>query len=72
MVETFDIKINAKPFSATYWYAGILELFGEEHPFIVSTDDSESTLSISWTEEFPTDDSELLKLIEKNITNKFR
>lgn len=71
MAETFDIKIDSEAFAATYWYAGTLELFGEEHPFTVSTDDSGYVLSINWTEEFPTDDSELLELIEKDITDNF-
>ena len=72
MAKTFDIKIDSETYSATYWYAGTLELFGEEHYFTVSTDDAGCVLSISWTEEFPTDDSELLELIEKDITNNFR
>jgi hypothetical protein len=71
MAETFDITIDSEAYAAVYWYAGTLELFGEEHSFSVSTDDSGSILSISWTDEFPTDDSELLELIEKDITNNF-
>lgn len=71
MAETFNIIIDSEAYSTTYWYAGTLELFGEEHSFNVSTDDSGYVLSISWTEEFPTDDSELLTLIEKDITNNF-
>lgn len=71
MAETFNIIIDSEAYSTTYWYAGTLELFGEEHSFNVSTDDSGYVLSISWTEEFPTDDSELLTLIEKDITDNF-
>lgn len=72
MAESYNISIDSEAFAATYWYAGTLELFGEEHPFTVSTDDSGYVLSISWTEESPTDDSELLTLIEKDITNNFK
>ena len=71
MAETFNIIIDSEAFATNYWYAGTLELFGEEHSFNVSTDDSGYVLSISWTEEFPTDDSELLTLIEKDITDNF-
>ena len=71
MAESYNISIDSEAFATTYWYAGTLELFGEEHSFNVSTDDSGYVLSISWTEEFPTDDSELLTLIEKDITDNF-
>lgn len=72
MAETFNISIDSEAFAATYWYVGTLELFGEEHDFTVSTDDEGYVLNITWTEEFPTDDSELLTLIEKHITDNFR
>lgn len=71
MAKTFNIIIDSEAYSTNYWYAGTLELFGEEHPFTVLTDDSGYVLSISWTEESPTDDSELLELIEKDITDNF-
>lgn len=67
----FDVSIDSDPYSVTYWYLGTLKLFDEEHEFIVSTDKEGYVLSINWTEEFPTDNSELLELIEKDITNKF-
>lgn len=71
MAESYNISIDSEAFAATYWYAGTLELFDKEHYFTVSTNDEGYVLSISWTEESPTDDSELLILIEKDITDNF-
>jgi len=70
MAETFNISIDSEAFAATYWYVGTLELFGEEHDFTVSTDDEGYVLSITWLEGPPTDDPQLLELIENDIRNK--
>jgi hypothetical protein len=70
MAETFNINVDSEAFAATYWYAGTLELFDEEHLFTVSTDDEGYVLNIKWIERPPTDDPQLLELIEKDIRNK--
>lgn len=70
MAETYNISIDSEAFAATYWYVGTLELFDEEHDFTVSTDDEGCVLNIKWTEGPPTDDPQLLELIEKDIANK--
>ena len=71
MVEQYNISIDSEPFATNFWYAGITEYLGKEYPFTIMIDDDGSVLQITWTEEQPTDDSEILQTIEKDIESNF-
>ena len=70
MATTFNVDVDLEAFMATYLFAGTLELFDEEHPFIVSTDIEGDVIEITWPNGEPTEDKELLALIEKDIKDK--
>ena len=70
MATTFNIEIDSESYAAIYWFAGSLELFNEEFYFSVSTNEEGHVLEITWTDGEPTEDKELLALIEKDIKDK--
>jgi len=71
MAESYNISIDSEAYSTTYWYAGSLKLSEKEHEFTVATDDQGYVLEITWIQGSPTGNSELLDLIEKDITDNF-
>lgn len=71
MAEAYNIKIDSEPFATNFWYAGVTDLLGKEYPFTVMMDDEGNTIQISWVDFPPTDDAEVLEIIENDIKGKF-
>lgn len=71
MAKTYNIKIDSEPFATNFWYAGVTQFLGKEYPFTVTLDDEGAIIRITWTEQFPSDDEEVVDLIEEDIKGNF-